>query len=155
MLFDYKESVQNISAWKAHLLRSVNQEEAKQDTLDNLNQESCLIVMDWAMKFLPHHYREQMSEFFGKRGRSWHVSAVTTKSSTAEKFQVECFVHLFNSCTQNSFAVKSIIEHLLKTLKNEYPVLNQAFLRSDNAGCYKNGGLLRFSAFWRSVCALV
>ena len=142
VLFDYKESLHNISAWKAHLLRSVNQEEAKQDTLDNLNQESCLIVMDWATKFLPHHYREQMSEFFGKRGRSWHVSAVITKSSTADKFQVECFVHLFNSCTQNSFAVASIIEHLLKTLKKEYHVLNQAFLRSDNAGCYKNGALL-------------
>ena len=63
--------------------------------------------------------------------------------STAEKFQVECFVHLFNTCTQNSFAVASIIEHLLKTLKEEYPILKQAFLRSDNfAGCYKNGALL-------------
>ena len=68
VLFDYKESVQNISAWKAHLLRSVNQEEAKQDTLDTVNQESCLIVMDWAMKFVPHHYREQMSELFWKPG---------------------------------------------------------------------------------------
>ena len=141
MMFDYKECIQNISAWKAHLLRSVNQEDAKQDTLDKLNEGSCLIVMDWAMKFLPHHYREQMSEFFGKRGRRWHISAVITKS-TAEKFQVECFVHLFNTCTQNSFAVASIIEHLLKTLKEEYPVLKQAFLRSDNAGCYKNGALL-------------
>ena len=26
--------------------------EARQDTLDNLNPENCLIVMDWAMKFL-------------------------------------------------------------------------------------------------------
>ena len=76
----------------------MNQEDAKQDTLDKLNEGICLIVMDWAMKFLPHHYREQMSEFFGKRGRSWHISAVITKS-TAEKFQVECFVHLFNTCT--------------------------------------------------------
>lgn len=89
VLFDYKESVQNISAWKAHL-RSVNQEEAGQDTLDKLNQENCLIVMDWAMKFLPHHYREHMSEFFGKWARSWHVSAVITKLSTAEKFQALC-----------------------------------------------------------------
>ena len=142
VLFDYKESVQNISAWKVQLLRSVNQEELKQDTLDNLNQKSCLIVMDCAMKFLPHHYREQMSESFGKRGRSGHVNAVITKSSTAEKFKVECFVHLFNSCTQNRFAVACIIEHLLKTLKKGYPVLNQAFLRSYNAGCYKNGALL-------------
>ena len=141
MMFDYNECVQKIRAWKAHLLRSVNQEEAKQDALDKLSEESCLIVMDWAMKFLPHHYREQMSEFFGKRGRSWHISAVITKS-TAGKFRVECFVHLFNTCTQNSFAVMSIIEHLLKTLKKEYPVLKEAFLRSDNAGCYKNGALL-------------
>lgn len=27
-------------------------------------------------------------------------------------------------------------------VKKEYPVLNQAFLHSDNAGCYKNGALL-------------
>ena len=141
MMFDYKECVQDISAWKAHLLRSVNQDEAKQDALDKLNENSCLIVMDWAMKFLPHHYREQMSEFFGKRGRSWHVSAVITRS-TAEKFQVECFDHLFNTCTQNSFAVASIIENLLKVLKKEHTILKQAFLRSDNAGGYKNAALL-------------
>ena len=140
MMLDYKECIQNISAWKAHLLRSVNQEDAKQDTLGKLNGGSCVIVMDWAMKFLPHHYREQMSKFFGKFGQSWHISAVITKS-TAEKFQVECFVHLFNTCTQNGFAVASIIEHL-KTLKEEYPIFKQAFLCSDNDGCYKNGALL-------------
>lgn len=70
MMFDYRECVQNVSAWKAHFPRSVNQEDAKQDTLDKLNEESSLIVMDWAMKFLPHHYCEQMSKFFGKRGRT-------------------------------------------------------------------------------------
>lgn len=53
MMFDYKEYLQDINAWKAHLLRSVNQKEAKQDVLDQLNEESCLIVMDWAMKFYP------------------------------------------------------------------------------------------------------
>ena len=80
VLLDYKESVQNISAWNAHLLRFVNQEQAEQDTLDNLNQESCLVVMDWVIKCLSHRYRKQMIEFSGKRGRSWHVSAVITKT---------------------------------------------------------------------------
>ena len=73
--------------------------------------------MDWAMKYLPQRHREQMSDFFGKRGRSLHVSAVITKRT--EKFQVEFFVHLFDNCTQNSFAVAPIIEHLLKTIKKE------------------------------------
>ncbi|KAK3709231.1 hypothetical protein QZH41_015435, partial [Actinostola sp. cb2023] len=55
MTFDYQESVNRINAWKAHLLRSLNQEEGKQDALSQLDDET------WAMKFLPHHYREQMT----------------------------------------------------------------------------------------------
>ena len=34
------------------------------------------------------------------------MSAVITKQ--AGKFEVECFVHIFDTCTQNSFAVASI-----------------------------------------------
>ena len=57
--------------------------------------------------------------FFGERAQIWHVSVVITKHT--EKFQVECFVHLFDNWTQNSFAVASIIEHLLNTIKKESP----------------------------------
>lgn len=42
--------------------RSMSQDDAKQATLDKLNGGSCLIVIDWAMKFVLHHYREQISE---------------------------------------------------------------------------------------------
>ena len=108
-----KECSRALHAWKAHLLLSVNQEEAKQNALTQLDEETCLIIMDWAMKYLPQHYREQMSEFFGKRGRSWHISAVITRSQEEGRCEVECFVHLFNTCKQNSFAVMSVIEHLL------------------------------------------
>ena len=83
-----------------------------------------------------------MSEFFDKRGRSWHISAVITRSQEEGKCEVECFVHLFNTCKQNSFAVMSVIEHLLNTIKIEYPSINKAFLRSDNAGCYHSGPLI-------------
>ena len=90
------QSIDFIKAWKAHLLRTVNQE-GKQDALATIDQETCLIVMDCAMKDLPQHYRERMSEFFWKRGRSWHVSAVIAKDQG--KLCVECFVHLFDTCT--------------------------------------------------------
>ena len=118
------------------------QEEAKQDALSKLDGETCLIIMDWAMKYLPQHYREQMSEFFGKRGRNWHVGAVITKKDLDDKYEVECFIHLINTCNQNSFAVASVLEHLLQTIKQERPEIKQAFLRSDNAGCYQNEPLL-------------
>ena len=51
--FEYSESVRSIKAWKAHLLRSSNQDEAKQEALQKLDENSCLVIMDWAMKFLP------------------------------------------------------------------------------------------------------
>ena len=124
------------------MVRSVPQEEAKQNDLVQLDQEKCLIIIDWAMKYLPQHYREQMSEFLGKTGRSWHVSAVITRVHADRRYEVECFVHLFNTCNQNSFAVMSVIEHLLQNSKLEYPSISKACLRSDNAGCYRNGPLI-------------
>ena len=60
----------------------------------------------------------------------------------AGKLEVECFVHIFESCTQNSFAVASIIENLLAKIKREYPQVDSAFFKSDNAGCYHSGALL-------------
>ena len=111
--FEYTESVRNTQAWKAHLLRSGNQDEAKQHILKKLDENSCLVIMDWAMKFLPVQYREQMSDFFGKGGRCWYISAVITRATVESKHEVECYVHIFNNCTQNSFAVLSIIEDLL------------------------------------------
>ena len=52
------------------MLRTLNQEQAKQETLGALNDQSVLVIMDWAMKYLPQWYREQMSDFYGNRGKS-------------------------------------------------------------------------------------
>ena len=117
---EWKQSIDAIAAWKSHLLRTVNQEEGKQDALASLDAQTCLLIMDWAMKYLPQRYRERMSDFFGKRGKSWHVSAVITKPEEA-KFEVESLTHIFDNCTQNSFAVASIVEYLLNTIKQESP----------------------------------
>ena len=142
--FDFDQCNAAIRSWKAHLLRTVLQEEAKQDAMQRLDDETCLVVIDWAMKFLPIKYRESMTEFFGKRGLSWHVSSVITKSK--EKYDVECFVHLLNSCTQNNYSVASILDGLFKTIKLEYPRISKAYLRSDNAGCYHNSPLILYLA---------
>ncbi|KAK2562857.1 hypothetical protein P5673_013817 [Acropora cervicornis] len=137
---DFKLCLVSIQDWKAHLLCTVKQEEGKQIALEHVDSASCLFVMDWAMKYLRQRYQERMSDFFGKRGRSWHVSAVITKHT--EKFQ-------------NSFAVASIIEHFLNTIKKESPEIENVFLRSDNAGCYHSGTLLHSLRFIEEngICA--
>ena len=52
------------------------------------------------------------------------------------------YIHVFDECNQNWFAVASILENTLKTLKTSFPTLKEAFLRSDNAGCYHCGYLI-------------
>ena len=59
-----------IRSWQGHILRSFNQDQARLDCLDLLDNETLLIVNDWAMKFLPQRYRESQSDWFGKRGIS-------------------------------------------------------------------------------------
>ena len=54
---------------------------------------------------------------------------------------MECYVHVFDSCTQDGFAVTSIIENLFQVLRKDYSSINKVYLRSDNAGCYHNGPL--------------
>ena len=54
--FENKECSRAVQARKAHLLRYVNQEEVKQNALTQLDEESSLIIMDWAMKYLPQHH---------------------------------------------------------------------------------------------------
>ena len=57
-------------------------------------------------------------------------------------FQTRTFIYLFDECSQNWFRVASIIEDSLTTIKRQESRLNEAFLRSDNAGCYHCAFLL-------------
>lgn len=94
------------------------------------------------MKFIPVIDRESLCEWFGKRGLNWHVTAVCKKVADTDDISVQCYVHLFDSCTQNWFAVDSILEHVLNMMKERDSSINETFIRSDNGGCYKCAPLL-------------
>jgi len=55
---------------------------------------------------------------------SWHVSSVVLKQ--AEDPMVVAYTHMFETCKQDWFAVASILENLLLTLKMENPSLSKA-----------------------------
>jgi hypothetical protein len=119
LLHNFNQAQDSILKWKAHVLRSVNQEKAKQQVLDGLDNSSVLIVADWAMKFQQRRYREKQSDWYGKRGMSCHISSVVSKE--IETVVVTSYVHLFDSCTQDGFSVASIFENLLQTIKVNSP----------------------------------
>ena len=65
-LHRFNQNSQLIWDWKAHMMRCVQQDHARIEILQNLQHDSVLILLDWAMKWLPVKYREAQRDFFGK-----------------------------------------------------------------------------------------
>jgi hypothetical protein len=141
MKFVVAQSKKNIEPWKAHILRFINQDEARLDILKALDDSSVLVVLDWAMKFIPRKYRESQADWLGKRGLSWHISVAMTKSSE-ERLQMLTLVHLFQKSNQDSLYVLAIIDDVIEKLKNVMPGLKSVNFRQDNAGCYHSAATI-------------
>ena len=84
---DVNTSAPKLYEWKAHILRAAHQDAAKRDIIDHLKQDQVLLIMDWAMKFLPTCFRETQRDWFGKKGKSWHVTVAVTKGDN-DKIEV-------------------------------------------------------------------
>ncbi len=136
----YEQAVKAINAWKAHQLRSVQQDKARIDVLECLDETIVLITEDWAMKFLPQKYREIQADWFAKRGISWHISIVACKIGGV--LQHQAFVHIVKNTSQDNTVIVQILRHTLRELKKESPEITSAYLRQDNAGCYHNATVL-------------
>ena len=81
-----QHAVESVNAWKAHLLRTINRERTKHVVLSGLDRESAMLVLDWAMKFLLLTFGKQMTDFFGKEGKSWHVTCVIARNDGSRVF---------------------------------------------------------------------
>ena len=93
------------------------------------------------MKFNQMKYREKQSEWFGKRGMSWHVSCIVSNPVGEQDLEIVSYVHLFDSCTQDWYVVCEVLTHLLKIEKADRPHISRDYLRSDGAGCYLSNNL--------------
>ena len=102
MKFVLTQAKKNIEAWKAHIIRSINQDAAHLDILNALDDTSVLIVLDWAMKFIPRKYRESQADWFGKQGISWHVS-VAIRKHVGKTLQTLTVVHVFQRSSQEQW----------------------------------------------------
>lgn len=78
---DVENAQQKIYDWQCHILRTVNQDMSRTSLLESLTTHQCLIVMDWAMKFLPMSFREKQSDWYAQKGINWHVSVCIYKTN--------------------------------------------------------------------------
>ena len=129
-----------IWSWKSHLLRSVNQDSARVEIREKLDETSVLLVQDWAMKYLPRKYRESQIDWFGKRRIPWHVTVATRREG--EEIKMLTFVHNFQAGSQDSCAVLAVMSDVLRQLKIIFPQLQFVYYRQDNTGCYHCGATI-------------
>ena len=92
-LHRFQEAPRAIQLWKSHQLRLVNQDNARTDVIECLDDGKVLLVQDWAMKFLPRQYRES-------QGIYWHINEVIRKKES--KLETQAFVHVVEKCIQDS-----------------------------------------------------
>ena len=93
--FVVQNAVEAIQAWKSHQIRMVHQDECRLKVMESLSEDAVLIVQDFAMTFLPAEYREAQSDFFGKRGISWHISVCIRKRN--DNLEAQTLVHILES----------------------------------------------------------
>ncbi|VDI14173.1 Hypothetical predicted protein [Mytilus galloprovincialis] len=140
------QGIKTIIEWKKHIVRSVNQDRARGKVLDTLQPNEALIERDWAMKFLPLQYRESQSNWFAKRGLSWHVSVITFQEKEGKNSLT--VLHIFDTAaTQDAVTSNAILKDLLHHVNSTNNNVDTLYLRSDNAGCYHSSyGILSVTA---------
>ncbi|CAF3317413.1 unnamed protein product [Rotaria sp. Silwood2] len=63
LLYRVQQQIRCIEDWKAHLLRTIHQDQSRIDILNNLDDETVMVHVDLAMKWLPVKYRESTVNF--------------------------------------------------------------------------------------------
>ena len=93
------------------------------------------------MKFLPRKYRESQTDWFGKRGISWHLTVATRRMAPDQDLERMTFSHVFQrlSCNQDSPAVQAIMTDVIGKLKKVMLTLCTVYYEQDNAACYRSG----------------
>ena len=84
---------------------------------------------------------------------SWHITVVTRRAENKE-LQVMTFVHVFQTCNQDSYAVLSVMKDVIGKLKSHLTQLKSVFYRQHNAKCYLCGATIvgaRFTSRFHGV----
>lgn len=135
--FKLQNATQSITNLKRHLIRCRNQDAAKSDLFDTMQHNEVLLICDWSMKYLPRKYREDQSDWFGKRGLPWHITMAFHKTETC--IESLGFVHIFQSqVSQDSITTAAIIINVMENIQSIDASISSFHVWSDNAGCYKS-----------------
>ncbi|CAB4442454.1 unnamed protein product [Rhizophagus irregularis] len=98
------------------------------------------------MRILPQSARETKTEFFGKRGWSFHSVLVYTKNMEQNQLDVQVFDHWSNDTRQDAWFTASSLHTVIETLN---PKSKWVTIMSDNGMHYHCTELMLIIAHWK------
>ena len=102
-----------------------------------MSENTRLIVVDWAMKWLALYAREQQSAFYSKPGLNWHQVCIIDKQGKTDRM-----VQLLPEAKQTSWQVFNLFVHAVNELKNKDTSVTGVIGQLGNAGCYHSLDLM-------------
>ncbi len=152
LLMDCREK---LHIYMGHRVRVSNQRSAINDLRSSLDDSEAMIILDFKMKFESKYFREKTSEFYGKKGMTWHGAMVYSRyteeakevaaqaGKQLEPFNITYYDHISTGDSkQDWFAVLSYFEAVIIRMKKDLPHVKRVYVQCDNANCYRTVPLL-------------
>lgn len=79
LMYDFEISWNSIFELMAHKLPAAQQEEEKRLYINQMDEFTAFLTIDWAQKILPQEFREGQSSYYGKKGMSVLVGSFLFK----------------------------------------------------------------------------
>uniref|UniRef100_U9T958 Uncharacterized protein n=1 Tax=Rhizophagus irregularis (strain DAOM 181602 / DAOM 197198 / MUCL 43194) TaxID=747089 RepID=U9T958_RHIID len=140
------EYQQKLIAWMAHHARKIYLNIHVRTNLEELDEEGAVMIVDYKMRILPQSARETKTEFFGKRGWSFHSVLVYTKNMEQNQLDVQVFDHWSNDTRQDAWFTASSLHTVIETLN---PKPKWVTIMSDNGMHYHCTELMLIIAHWK------
>ncbi|GMR50658.1 hypothetical protein PMAYCL1PPCAC_20853, partial [Pristionchus mayeri] len=73
-IVEYGYNVKKLYELKAHHARSVFTSLERERIIGSLEENQCFLTADYVQKWLPAFFKESQKMWFGKNGKSWHIT---------------------------------------------------------------------------------
>ncbi|RHZ64643.1 hypothetical protein Glove_321g25 [Diversispora epigaea] len=102
--------------WMGHHARKTYLNKQVQVSLDELDNDGAVLIVDYKMKIVPQTARETKKDWYGKRGWALHTVLVYTKDLNLNQLNVHAFDHWSDDTRQDAWFTASSLHAALEIL---------------------------------------
>ena len=127
-----------------HQARLLNESKRIVAVMDDLEQNPHKVYFDfdYAMRLLPMSYRENMVDFFGKKGISWHGVRAVWWDPVIRMHRYYLVNQISPDCKEDGQLSCSLIANVLRQHREQYPQHTVCNFGSDGAGAFSGDTFL-------------